>query len=377
MPTRFWQVHTGREPQLFRGVPRHLLAGACELAQDGLPVLRAQWGNVVSRIPAIAGVQGEAFLSCIDTEYYLHGWPLEAALLLDACPPGLTLGTLPGARPVPAHPGEVNLALGRFPGDISAKKLGHAWLVVQGGESRTQRLQVLAALRIQRLRTSDSHRSLYTRRLPRGSLHDGSAIAADPHYCCVLGKRSGLSRAGTPPKPGLAVSECHLSLEAVQQAGVAEADVAVEALRPVAGVRDQEDEPCAAGMGFTHRVTDDRAGQATATMARVRIDVLHLSDVAVDVKLAPCRYLAWRDYGEKASSYYRRDQLVARRKLATHVRVAAALNGRLDSAVRELLAGDLRDRDARRRRRWRCSKNHQPLMVSLIADRHQRVLQGP
>jgi hypothetical protein len=35
---------------------------------------------------------GKLFLSCLDTEYYLHSWPLQVGVLLDArrLTPGLT-----------------------------------------------------------------------------------------------------------------------------------------------------------------------------------------------------------------------------------------------------------------------------------------------
>jgi hypothetical protein len=82
---------------------------------------------------------------------FLRGWPLEAAILLDAHRPGQTLGPIPDASAVPGHPGVVNVVLGSLPGDLTARRVGNAWLVVEGGASLAQRLEVLGALRIARL----------------------------------------------------------------------------------------------------------------------------------------------------------------------------------------------------------------------------------
>ena len=106
---------------------------------------------MIKRIQPASKAQGEVFLSCIDTEYYLHGWPLEVAVLLDAQHPGATLGSIPAARPVPGHPLTVNVPAGPFPGALTARRTGNAWLVVQGGANQAQRLRVLQALKIRKL----------------------------------------------------------------------------------------------------------------------------------------------------------------------------------------------------------------------------------
>jgi hypothetical protein len=129
----------------------HSLPGACEIARHGLPALRPEWGHVLEAIPAVPDAEGELFLSCVDTEYFLHGWPLDAAILLDAREPGRALGPIPGAGPVAGHPGLVDVALGSPPGDLTARRVGNAWLVVEGGSGLAQRLEVLGALRIAKL----------------------------------------------------------------------------------------------------------------------------------------------------------------------------------------------------------------------------------
>ena len=98
------------------------------------------------------------FVSCIDAGYYLDGWPLQVGVLLDGHRPGQVLGPIPGARPVPGQPGIVDLPTGQFPSSsftrnfgVTAKRVGNAWLVVQGGSGLAQRVQVLNAMRISKL----------------------------------------------------------------------------------------------------------------------------------------------------------------------------------------------------------------------------------
>lgn len=152
--SRYWQAPSAVTPNIheprYHG-PTHPLSGACELAQHGMPGLVPEFGHAIRRITRVSDSEGEVFLSCIDTEYYLHGWPLEVAVLLDAAQPGQVLGPIPGARPVVGHPGTINVAAGQFPGSLTAKQISQAWLVVQGGASLAQRLRVLKALEIAKL----------------------------------------------------------------------------------------------------------------------------------------------------------------------------------------------------------------------------------
>ena len=138
--------------------------GVCELAQRGLPALHVQFGHTVAWLSPVNDALGEVFLSCVDTEYWMDGWPLQAGVLLDGHRPGQVLGPIPGARPVPGQPDMVNLPLGRVPLNydtpisadspqlsLTAKRVGNAWLVVQGGYGLAQRVQALNALRITKL----------------------------------------------------------------------------------------------------------------------------------------------------------------------------------------------------------------------------------
>jgi hypothetical protein len=158
--TRWWPLPSGVVPYHAPGYHgrTHPGPGVCELAQHGLPALHAQWGHTVPWISPVHDALGEEFLSCLDAAYYLHGWPLDVFVLLDGHQPGQVLGPIPGARPVAGQPGIVNLATGQFPSSlfsrnfgVTAKRVGNAWLVAQGGSGLAQRVQVLNALRISKL----------------------------------------------------------------------------------------------------------------------------------------------------------------------------------------------------------------------------------
>ena len=157
---RWWPLNGFTVPYQGPGyhAPPRPRPGVCELAQHGLPALHVQFGHTVAWISPVNGALGEVFLSCVDAEYYLDGWPLQVGVLLDGHRPGQVLGPIPGARPVPGQPDIVNLATGQFPSSlfsrnfgVTAKRVGNAWLVAQGGSGLAQRVQVLNALRISKL----------------------------------------------------------------------------------------------------------------------------------------------------------------------------------------------------------------------------------
>jgi hypothetical protein len=120
--------------------------GPCTLKAGGVPGLAARWSHVASEIAPYRGaLVGRAFFSCIDTEYYLHNWPLDAAILLDAAHPGGAPAAIPGLSPVPGRAGYVN-GPGDFKGALTAVRRGNAWLVVAGGSGLSQRIDVLSHL---------------------------------------------------------------------------------------------------------------------------------------------------------------------------------------------------------------------------------------
>ena len=118
--------------------------------QHGLPGLTPEWGSTISSLPTVRDYVGELFVSCVSTEYYLHGWPMTAAVLLDARHPGAARID-PGARQVAGHPDVVDFAAA----GLSARREGNAWLVVQGGSGTSQRVSVLHALMIRKLDLRD------------------------------------------------------------------------------------------------------------------------------------------------------------------------------------------------------------------------------
>ncbi len=151
---RTWYRHASRSLRL-HGISDHPLPGACELTQRGLPALTAEFGRTLERITPPANIEGQAFTSCINTFYSLHGRLLQVAVLLDAHEPGRTLTPIPGAQPVPGHPDIVNVPLPALPGAITARREGNAWIVLQSilpsPHGIRQRLQVLQALHISTL----------------------------------------------------------------------------------------------------------------------------------------------------------------------------------------------------------------------------------
>lgn len=120
--------------------------GPCALRASGMKGLSAQWSHVASAIAPYPGaLVGRAFFSCVDVEYYLHGWPLDAAILLDASVPGAPPAPIPGLQPVAGTPGYFN-GPGDFKGELTATRYGDAWLVVAGGSGLGQRIEVLRHL---------------------------------------------------------------------------------------------------------------------------------------------------------------------------------------------------------------------------------------
>ena len=117
--------------------------GASRLGSGTWPTLKH--AGVAPAIRALPGqLVGRAFFSCIDTEYYLRGWPLDAAILLDAAKPGATPAAIPGLTPVKGEHAYFN-GPGDFKGELIATRYGNAWLIVAGGSGLAQRVHVLRA----------------------------------------------------------------------------------------------------------------------------------------------------------------------------------------------------------------------------------------
>jgi hypothetical protein len=104
--------------------------------------LTAEWGHVVLRLHSVADLLAPKLLSCIDTEYYVDNWPLDAAVVLNASHPGAPPEPLYGFKSVPGHSGVVESP---WTSQV-ARREGKAWIVVEGGSGLQQRLTVLAHL---------------------------------------------------------------------------------------------------------------------------------------------------------------------------------------------------------------------------------------
>ncbi|MDQ6842456.1 MAG: hypothetical protein M3025_08555 [Actinomycetota bacterium] len=84
----------------------------------------------------------------MSTEYYLHRWPITAAVLLNAQHPELPVGPIPGLVPVAGAPGVYTSQDAGAWGALTARRVGDAWLVLSGGRDLAQRIAVLQALRV-------------------------------------------------------------------------------------------------------------------------------------------------------------------------------------------------------------------------------------
>jgi hypothetical protein len=69
---------------------------------------------------------------------------LEAAIVVDASSPGIRPAAIPEMKPVSGHPGVVQ---SRFVGgELVARRIPQAWLLVEGGSDPRERVIVLAHL---------------------------------------------------------------------------------------------------------------------------------------------------------------------------------------------------------------------------------------
>jgi len=125
--------------------PAAPLKGPCELHVSGLEGVTAEWGQVATAIRPYPGqIVGRGFLSCIDTEYYVPGRGMRAAVLLDAAKPGrVAPAAIPGLERIPQAPGLYNVT-GDYAsrGPMTAKREGNAWIVVAGGERNAEEARI-------------------------------------------------------------------------------------------------------------------------------------------------------------------------------------------------------------------------------------------
>ena len=126
--------------------PQPPAAGACSLTVARLAGLRPRFGHVVTNLAPTPGIAGGGYVSCIDTEYTFAHSSLDAGVLLDAAAPGRDAPVpLPGETPVHRHPGLY--AAPGWNGPLLGRRVGNAWLVVEGDASLKRRIEVLSHLR--------------------------------------------------------------------------------------------------------------------------------------------------------------------------------------------------------------------------------------
>jgi hypothetical protein len=125
--------------------PAAQIKGPCQLHVSGLAGITAEWGQVATALrPYPQQIIGRGFLSCIDTEYYVPGRGMRAAVLLDAANPGrATPASIPGLIPIPQAPGLYNGSGGLASrGPMTAKREGNAWILVAGGGQNAEEARI-------------------------------------------------------------------------------------------------------------------------------------------------------------------------------------------------------------------------------------------
>jgi hypothetical protein len=125
--------------------PTNMPRGICGIEATNGAGLAPVEGFVVDRVIAYPGLAGPQWLSCADTVYRSETSQLLASVLLNGLHPGVAPADLPATSPVPGHDGVVR-ALGSE-GEMVARRIPGAWLVVSGGRYLLQRLDVLDKLR--------------------------------------------------------------------------------------------------------------------------------------------------------------------------------------------------------------------------------------
>lgn len=136
---------TASLPAAYWIAPQAPPSGACELTVVALTGARARWGHVATSVTATPGIAAGGFASCVDTELSYGHSSLDAAVLLDAADPGATPPVLPNASAVHGQHGLYSAP--GYSGEILARRIAGAWLLVEGGRGLRQRETVLAHLR--------------------------------------------------------------------------------------------------------------------------------------------------------------------------------------------------------------------------------------
>jgi hypothetical protein len=147
----YWQHQRGRSalgPPAARDTPP---PAACEIDPRGLVGAKLYYGSVLVRVHRQPQLEGEPYLSCAYMQLYYRGYTVQAAVLLDARRPGWLPARLPDSVTVRSQPGTVNEPERSTQQPITGRRIGDAWLVVegisrQGSSTLAERLSVLDKL---------------------------------------------------------------------------------------------------------------------------------------------------------------------------------------------------------------------------------------
>jgi hypothetical protein len=147
------QVRTPGPPLEFRVPSRRLVRsekaplGICSLTVRGTLEFVFGTGRVMIVVEPHRNIRGREFVDCVRKTYLVGKTSIEANVLLDAARPGATPASLPGMQLLRRHRGVF-----RGPGvggEMVARRIAGAWLVVTKGEGLDQRLTLLEHLHAQ------------------------------------------------------------------------------------------------------------------------------------------------------------------------------------------------------------------------------------
>lgn len=131
-----------------RAVPNPGAAGpsseVCRIRAMSLPGLLPRGGSVITTSRPYATLGGDGLLSCASSSYELEGWPILVGVLLSASHPGTTPTRWPALRPLSGHPGVFESP--GIGGEMLARQISGAWLVVAKGKGVQQRATLLEHL---------------------------------------------------------------------------------------------------------------------------------------------------------------------------------------------------------------------------------------
>ncbi len=164
---------SGAQPPVLRHAVNasSVAAGArCAVASRlaGLSLEHRFAAQTITRVP---GATAGAFLSCVNDTYVYRGAAFNVAILLDANRPTAAPAPLWGVSAVPGHPGIVEhlpprsanpstapshppARIRMLPNPVLARRIGHAWLVIQAAPGRT-----VAPTRAETIRVLDGVRA--------------------------------------------------------------------------------------------------------------------------------------------------------------------------------------------------------------------------